>query len=746
MTTKTGLPIAVFFSLIAVFLFNQLLAIAKPADPAQVGFNSNTPFQYESIWNGVSSNALDDLRQPDSPPVLLSTFPISGATNVPATSLILATFSEPVTVTNFEIRYFNFERHVPGTYRAEGNSLIFTPTDPMPYNTTFSVILWHIADLNGNPFEGEPIFGDTDNYLWEFITEEEPIPLPQISLDQADYLVDEGGEQLDVTLALTETSAMTVSVDVATVAGSASEADYVPVADTIIFPAGTLTQALTIDIVDDHIDEPDETFQLTLSNPQNATLGTPSAATVTIIDNDAPPTLSFSAANYRVGEAAGETPITLTLSAVSGFAISADYFSDDVTAIAGEDYTAAAGTLNILAGRQTAVFTVAIINDTNDEPDETFNLILTNLNHAALGNPASAVVTILDDDVPAPPEISFEAADYTGIEEERIVNAVVTLSAPGSGNVSVAFNTIAGSATAEDFVAQSGVLSFTGGVMSQTISVELLDDDVDEPDETFSIVLSNAQNAVLVEPMTATVTIQDNDKPGNITVLINETDADQTGYDRLMLNTQGALAPQQGNPDDTAEYVELYDGGAGNTPLNGLAVIFYDGSNNASYAAFDLDGFSTDANGYFVLGNAAVSQARLVFADNLLQDGEDAVALYWDNASSFPNGTPVTTTNLIDAIVYETDNDPDSGLTVLLNPGQLVVDEWVHLPPAPENRTINSMPAANSLQRCPNGSGGLRNTSSYLPASPTPGGENSCPPRNLLHTPAFSVYLPLILR
>jgi hypothetical protein len=200
-----------------------------------------------------------------------------------------------------------------------------------------------------------------------------------------------------------------------------------------------------------------------------------------------------------------------------------------------------------------------------------------------------------------------------------------------------------------------------------------------------------------------------------------------------------------GDPDDTAEYVELYDGGAGNTSLSGYVVVFYDGSNNASYAAFDLDGFSTDANGYFVLGNAAVSQAALTFADNLLQDGEDAVALYQDNAVSFPNGTPVTTANLVDAIVYETDNDPDSGLLVLLNPGEPVVDEWVKLPP-PGGMISNSMPAANSLQRCPNGSGGLRNTSAYLPASPTPGGANSCPPRVLSYPPAFSVYLPLILR
>ena len=57
---------------------------------------------------------------------------------------------------------------------------------------------------------------------------------------------------------------------------------------------------------------------------------------------------------------------------------------------------------------------------------------------------------------------------------------------------------------------------------------------------------------------------------------------------------------------DAAEFVELFDGGAGNTALDGLAVVFYNGSNDLSYAAYDLDGYSTDANGYFLLGNAGV--------------------------------------------------------------------------------------------------------------------------------------------
>ena len=179
-------------------------------------------------------------------------------------------------------------------------------------------------------------------------------------------------------------------------------------------------------------------------------------------------------------------------------------------------------------------------------------------------------------------------------------------------------------------------------------------------------------------------------------ILINEVDSDQNGT-------------------DTMEFVELYDGGVGNTSLTGTVVVFYNGSDDTSYAAFDLDGFSTNANGYFTLGNAAVPGVDLVFADGLMQNGADAVAVYVGNGSSFPNGTAVTTANLIDALVYDTSDADDPGLLVLLNSGQ---------PQVNEDNGGNGI--TNSNQRCPNGSGGARNTSTYNQFTPTPDGANVC--------------------
>ena len=213
----------------------------------------------------------------------------------------------------------------------------------------------------------------------------------------------------------------------------------------------------------------------------------------------------------------------------------------------------------------------------------------------------------------------------------------------------------------------------------------------------------------MASDVTFSFTTTDPPPPGAGKVMINEIDADTPG-------------------SDTAEFIELYDGGSGNTPLDGLVVVLYDGgltpfTGNQVYAAFDLTGMSTDANGYFVLGNPGVPHAGLTFDPGqfgLLQNGPDAVALYIGHASDFPVGKIVTTGNLLDAVVYGTDDPAPANLMPLINAGQRIVNE---------NSTGSG--TTQSSQRCPNGMGGFRNTSPYYPGAPTPGAANNCPATRL---------------
>lgn len=118
---------------------------------------------------------------------------------------------------------------------------------------------------------------------------------------------------------------------------------------------------------------------------------------------------------------------------------------------------------------------------------------------------------------------------------------------------------------------------------------------------------------------------------------------------------------------DTKEFIELLTDSP-NMSLDGYIVVLFNGSGDVSYATIDLTGYSSDANGIFVLGNTLVTPTpSIIFNDNFLQNGADAVAIFQAQASSFPNGTALTTTGLIDALVYDTSDADDTGLLQGLN-------------------------------------------------------------------------------
>jgi hypothetical protein len=76
-----------------------------------------------------------------------------------------------------------------------------------------------------------------------------------------------------------------------------------------------------VPINDDTLDEPNETVNLVLRNPVNATLGTQSTAILTIVDNDGPTTVQFETTTYMASEADGAAVINVVLSAPSGIEV-----------------------------------------------------------------------------------------------------------------------------------------------------------------------------------------------------------------------------------------------------------------------------------------------------------------------------------------------------------------------------------------------------------------------------------------
>ena len=268
-----------------------------------------------------------------------------------------------------------------------------------------------------------------------------------------------------------------------------------------------------VPILDDNVDETDETVNLTLSNPTNASLGTPDdKAVLTIVDDEGLPVISFNTATYTVGEGGGTATLTVSMSRASASNVTVKYATNDGTATAGSDYTAASGTLTFAPGETSKSISVAIANDNLDEDDETVNVVLSNPSGAILGTPFNAQLTITDND--ATPSVKLSSGSMTAAESAGAYKVSVTLSAPSGRAVTVKYSTSAGSATVDqDYVEAIGTVTIQPGQTSGEFEVAIIDDSVDEPDETVNVTLSDPVNATLGSPSTGVLTIQDNDEP-----------------------------------------------------------------------------------------------------------------------------------------------------------------------------------------------------------------------------------------
>ena len=345
---------------------------------------------------------------------------------------------------------------------------------------------------------------------------------------------------------------------------------------------------------------------------------------------------------------------------------------------------------------------------------------------AAAGTGAGNYQTNLSDD--GPRHSTFSAS---GLVNDPVGNAKVFLGT-GVSSEAVALQNSTATADTDDGVVVSDLIvgetvSFsvtsTGGELNYFVDFNQ-DGDFTDPGESFTAtVASGTQNVDIVVPATAaigtTMARFRLSTAGGLGPLGPARDGEVEDYQVNVVNATTEVLINEVDSDtpgtDTQEFVELF--GAANAPLDGLVLVFYNGSNDQSYAAFDLDGFTLSSTGYFVAGNADVPNVNLVFGPNGLQNGADAVAVYVGNATDFPNGTAVTTANLVDAVVYDTADADDAGLLVLLNSGEPQLDEA-----GGGNKDVHA------LARVPNGSGGARNTSSFVPQAPTPGATNSPPP------------------
>ncbi|MFN9717093.1 MAG: Calx-beta domain-containing protein, partial [Planctomycetota bacterium] len=317
-----------------------------------------------------------------------------------------------------------------------------------------------------------------------------------------------------------------ISVTLSGVSGDAiSGIDFPLINRRITIPAGTTQLSVSIPTRYDLLDEPDESFSVSLLMPVGATMAD-HMAKISITDDD-PPALRI--ADCVVSEtqpefnsegnsinSTGSYQSLITMSSTSPVPVTVRVTSRDRTAVSGRDYTRILTTIIIPAGQTEAVVNLTITDDNVFEPSERFELVLSATVNATIER-GVASVSIGDND----PEPVLTIADTLIVEGntgELLVTVRVNMSRPSALPVTFQYQTLDGTAIAgRDYLAAAGTRTIYAGATLQTFTIRLRNDRIDEDAETLRVVLPSVINGSAV-PNGATITIEDNDPPPELAI------------------------------------------------------------------------------------------------------------------------------------------------------------------------------------------------------------------------------------
>ncbi len=333
-----------------------------------------------------------------------------------------------------------------------------------------------------------------------------------------DMTVDEHDGMARFTVALSQPTTSTVTVDWATQAGTAQAGqDYFADSGRLSFAPGQQVQTLLVPILDDTLTEGDEFFSVAFSGAAFATL--PMAAARAIIGANDAPAVARPLAQMKpmvIDENDGYAEFAITLSAPGTELATLRFAASGLTASSSDLYpvgtvNTANATLSFEPGRTVRTIRIPIIDDSLVETVETLQVVLSNPISLDLATDRELIALYDNDAPPGAPMVSINDV-YTS-ESDGLARLAVTLDRPSAVPVYVAYSSAGSSATSDsDFIPISGILSFAPGEISQTLYIALIDDGQPEPLEVFNVLLG-VPSSGLAADATGSVSIARSDLP-----------------------------------------------------------------------------------------------------------------------------------------------------------------------------------------------------------------------------------------
>ena len=526
----------------------------------------------------------------------------------------------------------------------------------------------------------------------------------QASFSINDLSVNENEGTATLTVSLDHPVDTTVTVDFATADNSAvNSVDYHSASGTLTFNPSDVSKTITVSLVNSEIVEIDKTFFVNLSNIQANGFNVGFAdqqAEVTIIDDDQ---AILSIDDIVVNEDIGTASVIVSLDYTLETAVTVDYQTVSVTAVENSDFLSKSGTLTFNPGVASQTIEITIVDSDTAELTETLQILLTNLqvesNLVTLPDPQSEI-TILDDD-----QILISINDVSVDEDAGSAQLTVSLDQPIGASVTVSYNTSALTATAgTDYLESSGTITFNANETTKTITIDIIDNDLVEADETLLVSLSQIESvanlgfaddqgiitihdddqaAISIDDIsvnedagTATLTVTMNQQIDTTVTVDFETQNGSALNDADYASTSGTLTFNPGETTQTIHLTILEDN------LNEQPESFFVNLTNLQSNGFDVN-LADDQAEVTILSN---DNATLSIND--VEVNEDAgvaiLTVSLDQAFDTSISVDYSTANLSAISSY---HYVDSSGTVTFNPGEqsqtisipIIDSDWVEL-------------------------------------------------------------------
>ena len=346
---------------------------------------------------------------------------------------------------------------------------------------------------------------------------------------------------------------------------------------SVVIPAGQTQKVISVSTVADLFDENNETIIADIDSVTNGTESGDQQETITIVDDDATPTVTLSLDSSTIVENGGVATFTAELSAASRLDVGVNFtISGTATSGAGNDYLLSASSVTIdKITETTKTITVTGLNDSLDELDQTVIVDISSVTNGIEDGVQQETTTILDDD--AAPSIEYSLSSNSVTENAGAVTIAGTLSGVSEKDVVVSLGATDVTTEAGDYTLSNSSFTILAGDTSNSILViKGADDLTDEDDEDLTITASATNvSSEAFDASGANVTLTDDDDAPELEISIAPSVIAETGGVSTATVTLSAASEKtvsvtlgySGDAVDTDDYTQT-----------GTAVTFLPGS------------------------------------------------------------------------------------------------------------------------------------------------------------------------